>query len=80
MSGVQVDKPQEFEGASGGMKRGADEAFSAGSYNPPKMIKPGDWTCPMEGCSNYNYAFRTECQKCNAPKLQSGADGMHTLP
>jgi len=71
----QADKPEGLgggltDGGSGGIggKRGADEAFS-GNYNPPKMMKVGDWTCPNVECSNYNYAFRTECKKCNTPKL-----------
>uniref|UniRef100_A0A0N4ZBG2 RNA-binding protein n=1 Tax=Parastrongyloides trichosuri TaxID=131310 RepID=A0A0N4ZBG2_PARTI len=28
-------------------------------------IRPNDWVCP---CGNNNFAFRTECNKCKAPK------------
>lgn len=33
--------------------------------------RDGDWTC--EGCSNSNFARRTECHRCNKPK--SGGSG-----
>jgi hypothetical protein len=30
------------------------------------VAREGDWTC--QECGDVNYAFRTECRKCNAPK------------
>jgi RNA-binding protein FUS len=30
------------------------------------VAKEGDWTCPS--CGDVNYAFRTECRKCQASK------------
>lgn len=30
------------------------------------VAKEGDWTCAE--CGDVNYAFRTECRKCHAPK------------
>ena len=32
--------------------------------------KPGDWDCPK--CHNDNFAWRTECNKCGAPKAGGG--------
>lgn len=34
--------------------------------------KPGNWICP--GCSNDNFSFRTECQKCQEPKPEGAGD------
>ena len=33
----------------------------------------GDWTCPQ--CSNSNFSFRTECNRCNAPRGDTPGDG-----
>merc|ERR1711865_547371 len=30
------------------------------------MSRPGDWNCSQ--CSNHNFAYRVECNKCKAPK------------
>jgi hypothetical protein len=36
--------------------------------------KPGDWTCPS--CQNYNYASRSNCNRCHIPKpADEGAPG-----
>jgi hypothetical protein len=37
---------------------------------PPRPVdmKPGDWICPNEGCKNHNFARRTMCFKCSAPR------------
>merc|ERR1719373_172899 len=37
-----------------------------------KVSKPGDWDCPE--CGGMNFASRTECFKCGAPK-ESGRGG-----
>ena len=43
--------------------------------------REGDWQCPNPSCVNNSgplcYAFRTECNKCGAPKP---ADGSGTVP
>jgi len=33
----------------------------------------GDWTCPQ--CSNSNFSFRTECNRCSAPRGDTPGDG-----
>jgi hypothetical protein len=32
--------------------------------------RPGDWICGS--CSNNNFAWRTECKRCNAPGGNGG--------
>ena len=39
-----------------------------------QMMKPGDWTCEMCGASP-NFARRTECFKCGAPRSGSSGGG-----
>ena len=29
-------------------------------------LRPGDWVC--KACLNHNFASRTDCNKCGAPK------------
>uniref|UniRef100_A0A0N5CG02 RanBP2-type domain-containing protein n=1 Tax=Strongyloides papillosus TaxID=174720 RepID=A0A0N5CG02_STREA len=56
----------------GGSNRGGRGNFrgnssqSQSNRNPGNSeIRPNDWVCP---CGNNNFAFRTECNKCKAPK------------
>ncbi|CAH8310649.1 unnamed protein product [Eruca vesicaria subsp. sativa] len=30
--------------------------------------KSGDWICPRPGCNEHNFASRSECFTCNAPR------------
>ncbi|KAK3286250.1 hypothetical protein CYMTET_6180 [Cymbomonas tetramitiformis] len=64
--------PQGGDGST--LKRPLDEEGPKAN-KPPKMVKAGDWTCTH--CSNYNYAFRTQCKQCNAVKEEpaASADG-----
>lgn len=41
------------------------------SFGGEKKAREGDWTCA--GCNNSNFAWRTECKRCNAGK--DGAEG-----
>ena len=43
--------------------------YGGGGYGGPgghSRGRPGDWICP--GCSNNNYAFRTQCHRCQIQK------------
>ncbi|KAL9400311.1 hypothetical protein Peur_009272 [Populus x canadensis] len=33
--------------------------------------KSGDWICTRSGCNEHNFASRTECYRCNAPRESS---------
>ncbi|XP_041006652.1 zinc finger Ran-binding domain-containing protein 2-like isoform X2 [Juglans microcarpa x Juglans regia] len=58
-------------------KCGADKSDYAGMAGSgiyesdggvPPGWKPGDWICNRMGCGVHNYANRTECFSCKAPK------------
>uniref|UniRef100_A0A0K0ES71 RanBP2-type domain-containing protein n=1 Tax=Strongyloides stercoralis TaxID=6248 RepID=A0A0K0ES71_STRER len=55
----------------GSSNRGGRGSFrgqtqSSNSRGPGNSeVRPNDWVCP---CGNNNFAFRTECNKCKAPK------------
>ncbi|KAF8091011.1 hypothetical protein N665_0458s0014 [Sinapis alba] len=34
--------------------------------------KSGDWICSRPGCNEHNFASRSECFRCNAPKEPAG--------
>ena len=38
----------------------------------------GDWKCPS--CKNNNFAFRSDCNRCNLPKPGDAGDGFGGLP
>ncbi|KAI9289284.1 hypothetical protein BC943DRAFT_376566 [Umbelopsis sp. AD052] len=62
------------EGAGGGGGYGGDSGKTYGGERRRPGPTPGDWECPSCGVSNF--ARRTECFKCNAPKEgQSGNNG-----
>ncbi|KAG6537791.1 hypothetical protein ZIOFF_002888 [Zingiber officinale] len=39
-----------------------------GNTNWSSSWKSGDWICSRLGCNEHNYASRTECFRCNAPR------------
>merc|ERR1719464_1479075 len=53
-------------GRGGGGRGGGDQANFSG--------RPGDWQCSILDCGNTNFAWRNECNKCQAPKPE-GAGG-----
>jgi hypothetical protein len=53
--------------ARGGYDRGGRERREYAPREQREYVaKEGDWTC--RECGDVNYAFRTECRKCRAPK------------
>ncbi|XP_020100650.1 zinc finger Ran-binding domain-containing protein 2-like [Ananas comosus] len=54
---------------------GANSSFgfgSGGGYAPRTRARAGwkfgDWICTRPGCNKHNFASRTECFGCNAPR------------
>jgi len=58
-------------GQRGGGRGGGDGGVRAGQGFVAD--KEGDWNC--DGCGNSNFARRTECNRCKAPKTSSGGGG-----
>lgn len=45
---------------------GERKSFGGENGNKSFEVREGDWTC--SGCNNSNFAWRTECKRCNAGK------------
>ncbi|VVB17204.1 unnamed protein product [Arabis nemorensis] len=41
---------------------------SSGGGTGRSSWKSGDWICSRSGCNEHNFASRSECFRCNAPK------------
>lgn len=49
-----------------------------GGLQTPPGGKPGDWMCPR--CSNHNFAWRDNCQKCQMTKAEAAGGGYGAPP
>lgn len=65
--------PSGGGGGGGGSSRG--EGPGGRSSAPPLPgTRQGDWRCQNPSCNNNNFAWRTQCNRCQAPK-PADADG-----
>ncbi|XP_057959812.1 RNA-binding protein involved in heterochromatin assembly dri1-like [Malania oleifera] len=59
-----VDSSSSYD-AEGSRTRG----FGFGGFGGGRSSwKSGDWICSRPGCNEHNFASRTECFRCNAPR------------
>ncbi|GBG73807.1 hypothetical protein CBR_g17146 [Chara braunii] len=59
-------------GGGSGSNTGGGGVGGSSSYRGSE--RDGDWLCPNPSCANSNFARRTECNKCGAPR-PAGAGG-----
>ncbi|MED6203806.1 hypothetical protein PIB30_003098 [Stylosanthes scabra] len=59
----------DYGGAFGG--RGS----SSFGFTTGPDVRPGDWYCTVGNCGAHNFASRSSCFKCGAPKEESSATG-----
>ncbi|XP_030548351.1 transcription initiation factor TFIID subunit 15-like [Rhodamnia argentea] len=60
----ETPRPRGF-GASGG----------SGGSSSRRGWRPGDWICTRSGCNEHNFAMRSNCFRCNAPREYSSGGG-----
>ena len=53
--------------------RGGDRRSSNGGQRGGGTFNDNDWTC--SSCNNVNFSFRTECNRCGAPRPGGGGGG-----
>ncbi|XP_057967186.1 uncharacterized protein LOC131157219 isoform X2 [Malania oleifera] len=52
-----------------GRQKFGGESTDESSYGrPAEEVLPGDWYCSAAGCGAHNFASRTSCRRCSAPK------------
>ena len=61
------------EESRNGRSRGGGDGGGGGGGGGSGEVKPGDWLC--EQCNANNFARRTECFRCGAPKPGGGGGG-----
>ncbi|KAL1301026.1 RNA-binding protein involved in heterochromatin assembly dri1 [Arachis hypogaea] len=67
--GVGAGAGGDYGGAFGG--RGS----SSFGFTTGPDVRPGDWYCTVGNCGAHNFASRSSCFKCGAPKEDSSAAG-----
>ncbi|KAK9946044.1 hypothetical protein M0R45_011527 [Rubus argutus] len=65
--GYEGDMPRSLRGGFGFGGSGSGSGASSGRSG----WKSGDWICTRLGCNEHNFASRTECFRCNAPRESS---------
>ncbi|OAF71012.1 hypothetical protein A3Q56_01247 [Intoshia linei] len=63
-----------FRGSSGSRRggRSGDSSRDRSSGGNNKDLRPGDWICSNEKCSNNNFSWRTNCNRCGHDKPSDG--------
>ena len=57
-------------GITGGPAYGGGSSFLGGGGG--QEVRPGDWVCPRDDCSEHNFASRDVCRKCPEEKPADG--------
>ncbi|KAL3745391.1 hypothetical protein ACJRO7_014490 [Eucalyptus globulus] len=70
--GSAKDETPNVGGYDGDMTRMRGFGYSSGTSANRSGWKPGDWICGRSGCKEHNFASRTECFRCNAPRESGG--------
>ncbi|XP_056174869.1 transcription initiation factor TFIID subunit 15-like [Syzygium oleosum] len=70
--GMAKDESPTGGGYDGDMPRMRGFGYGSGSSASRPGWKPGDWICGRPGCNEHNFASRTECFRCNAPRESGG--------
>eukprot|EP00249_Psilotum_nudum_P018860 c26991_g1_i3 orf=303-869(+) len=55
-------------GRSSGGSFGFGSSYNTGGGGGRSGFKSGDWICGRSGCNEHNFASRTECFRCQAPR------------
>eukprot|EP00462_Mataza_sp_D1_P020298 CAMPEP_0175141300 /NCGR_PEP_ID=MMETSP0087-20121206/12031_1 /TAXON_ID=136419 /ORGANISM="Unknown Unknown, Strain D1" /LENGTH=333 /DNA_ID=CAMNT_0016424705 /DNA_START=71 /DNA_END=1072 /DNA_ORIENTATION=+ len=58
----------DSQGGYGNQRGGGGQ----GQGNDHRKLRPGDWLCSDESCKGHNFAKRTECYRCGAPRDGDG--------
>ncbi|CAI0415018.1 unnamed protein product [Linum tenue] len=77
------DESSAGGGFDGDMSRMRGYGFAAaggGGGSSRSGWKSGDWICARVGCNEHNFASRTECYRCNAPREASIAGAGNKSP
>ncbi|KAM5564539.1 RNA-binding protein FUS [Rosa sericea] len=67
--GFDGDMPRSLRGGFG--FGGSGSGSGSGGSSGRSGWKSGDWICTRLGCNEHNFASRTECFRCNAPRESS---------
>ena len=66
-------EPRSGGGDYGGGFGGGRGSSSFGGFTTGPDVRPGDWYCTVGNCGAHNFASRSSCFKCGAPKEDSSA-------